>query len=69
MARTVAEVNMINAILYFGAAVQTVPAVPVLSRRSLALGRPACSSRKPQLRLSFPIPGHLQQKAPARPAP
>jgi hypothetical protein len=38
-----------------GASVQTVPAALVLSRRSLALGRPACSSRKPSLRLRFPL--------------
>jgi hypothetical protein len=40
-------IRMMQVVMCVGAAVQTVPASPMLWRRSRAFGRPACSSRKP----------------------
>jgi hypothetical protein len=49
------SVNHLGPYSRLDASVRTVLAVLVLSWRSLALGRQVCSSRKPQLRLRFPL--------------
>jgi hypothetical protein len=63
-------VNRLWAHSRLNASVETVLAVMVLSRRSLALGRPACSSRKPQLQLRFLVLAACKkEQAAARPTP